>query len=419
MKNGLLQSYKGVRDFYPEDQFVQDYVIETWGRVVESFGFEKYHASVLEHADLYRNKSSEEIVNEQTYIFKDRGGREVVLRPEMTPTVTRMVANKRRELGYPLRLYSVPNVFRYERPQKGRLREHWQLNVDIFNAKGIEYELELIEIAHSIMKEFGAQDDDFVVKINSRAVLDKLFDKLDVPEIPKKSTLRLLDRKDKMKDADFKFELRKILANQTDDFLLELEKLANSDELKVYVDRLAQLGIENVMIDTSLVRGFDYYTGFIFEIFDTDPQNPRALFGGGRYDKLMEALGEENMPALGFGMGDVGIVEFLKARNLLPNYVASAELAIVLTDNTDALNKAAHKIAAQLRQRGINVAVNYSEQKLDKKIKNAQKLKIPFVLVLGEDELQSGKYKVKRFKDSQTASGSLDDIAEFIFESEV
>jgi len=419
MKKQILESYKGVRDFYPEDQFVLDYIKETMSRACESFGFEKYNASVLEPAELYESKTSEEIVNEQTYIFEDRGGRKVVLRPEMTPTVARMVAKRRRELGFPLRLYSIPNVFRYERPQKGRLREHWQLNADIFGADNKNYELELLLLAHKIMLDFGAKEEDFVIKINSRKVLEDLFDKLNIPPLARASTLRLLDRKNKIGKEEFDESLLHILGNETEEFKEHLASLEDSGELQEFKESLAKLGVKNVQIDSSIVRGFDYYTGLVFEVYDTNPENPRALFGGGRYDKLMESLGQEPIKTVGFGMGDVSLREFLELRNLVPKYKAATELAILILEERDSLIQKAFELAALLRRQDINVAINFSFAKLDKQIKNSKKLNIPFALLLGEKELESGRYTLKNLQNSDTVELTEDEIASYIFESEI
>ena len=164
-----LEPYKGTRDFYPRDQFIQNYIFGVWRRVAQKYGYVEYGASILEETDLYRDKTGEEIVNEQTYSFTDRGGRDVTIRPEMTPTVARMVAQKRKELTFPLRWFSIPNLFRYERPQRGRLREHWQLNCDIFGVDSIEADVEIISLAYDMMKAFGANDENFKIKINSKA----------------------------------------------------------------------------------------------------------------------------------------------------------------------------------------------------------------------------------------------------------
>src|SRR3989338_6185011 len=191
------ESYKGVRDFYPDDQFIQRYLFEHMERVCELFGYEEYNASILEPAELYRSKTSEEIVNEQTYTFTDRGGREVTLRPEMTPTFARMVAARQRDIPLPARWYSIPNVFRYERPQRGRLREHWQLNADIVGAEGVEADAEIIAVAHGVLRSLGADERNFEIRVSDRRILDAIYDELSIAEDKRAEVTRFLDRRAK------------------------------------------------------------------------------------------------------------------------------------------------------------------------------------------------------------------------------
>src|SRR3989344_8587715 len=241
------EPYKGVRDFYPEDQAFLNWLFKTIRSQVERAGYVEYHASILEPAELYKAKGAdnEEIVNEQSYVFTDRGGREVALRPEMTPTVARMVAARKRELGFPLRLYSIPNLFRYEATQRGRLREHWQLNVDIIGASILQADIETILVADKIMKEFGAKSQDYEIRLNDPA------------------------------------------------------KGANIDQL---IGALKDNGITNIKIDDTLARGQTYYTGIVYEFFDTSSENPRSLLGGGRYDNLTSMFGDSsNLGFVGFG----------------------------------------------------------------------------------------------------------------------
>lgn len=278
--------YKGVRDFYPEDMKIQNYIFNTWRKVAEDRGYVEYSASILESSELYKSKTSEEIVNEQMFTFTDRGGREVALRPEMTPTLARMVAARRRNLKFPLRWYSIPNVFRYERPQRGRRREHWQLNCDLMGIAGIEAEVEIISLAHAIMKAFGAKDEDFSIQVNSRKALPK-----DVTM----ETIRKIDRGEKID----------ITINET-------------PEIRTLLEELKKNGIKNVKFNPKIVRGFDYYTAIVFEVFDTHEENRRSLFGGGRYDNLLEIFDVEPIPTIGFGMGDITIRDFLETHKLGP-----------------------------------------------------------------------------------------------------
>ncbi|MDP3763533.1 MAG: ATP phosphoribosyltransferase regulatory subunit [bacterium] len=242
--------YKGVRDFYPEDMAIQNYIFDTWRKVAEKFGYVEYGASPLEPTEIYTEKSGVEIINEQTFTFTDRGDRSVTLRPEMTPTLARMVAARRRNLKFPLRWFSMPNIFRYERSQRGRKREHWQLNCDLMGIASIEADKEIVSLAYTIMREFGAKDNDFEIRVN------------------------------------------------------------NSD-----TDIFKEIG-PNFVFDPSLARGQTYYTGMVFEIFDSNKENARSIAGGGRYDNLLEMFEVEPIPAVGFGMGDITLRDFLETHGL-------------------------------------------------------------------------------------------------------
>jgi len=310
------EPYKGVRDFYPEDMAVQNYIFSVWRKVSEQSGYQEYSASLLEYAELYRNKGSEEIVNEQMYVFKDKGDREVALRPEMTPTLARMIAAKRKSLKFPLRWYSIPNVFRYERPQRGRRREHWQLNCDLMGIAGIEAEVEIISLAHKVMKEFGAKDEDFQIRVNDRRRFDEALNASgDVSESTRKVVMRIMDGWEKNDNSKQEL-IRNLGEEKSEQFLSYLEKNKSGKALDELVNQLNSKGIKNCVIDTNIARGFDYYTGTVFEVFDTNPENRRSLFGGGRYDNLLEIFGVEPVPTVGFGMGDVTIRDFLTTHNL-------------------------------------------------------------------------------------------------------
>jgi histidyl-tRNA synthetase len=295
------EPYKGVRDFYPEDMAIQNYIFDTWKKICKSFSYLEYTASLLEPAELYRSKGNDEIVNDQMFTFTDRGDRQVALRPEMTPSLARMVAAQRKSLKFPLRWFSIPNVFRYEKPQRGRKREHWQLNADVMGIAGIEAEVEIISLAHAIMKSFGAKDEDFQIQINDRVLLNEKFGK--------KELISLLDRKNKMSAEDFTKAWQEIDGKPYSD-------LTANDTIQNILNALKEKGITNAIFEPTITRGFDYYTGMVFEVFDTDPANNRSLFGGGRYDNLLEIFGVEPVPTVGFGMGDITIRDFLETHNL-------------------------------------------------------------------------------------------------------
>jgi histidyl-tRNA synthetase len=406
-----------VRDFYPEDMFVQNYIFNTMRSVVESFGFNEYGASILEPTELYKAKSGEEIVNEQTYSFKDRGDRDVTLRPEMTPTVTRMIAAKRKELSTPIRWYSIPNLFRYEKPQRGRLREHYQLNVDLFGVENVNAEIEIISIAAGIMKKFGAKDDQFVIRINSRKILNYFLGQvLELDEATAYKAMKLIDRKDKMPAAEFKTQAEEIVGKKSQLFISLLSStsiedfkqraadeagfdILGVDEIIGLIDTLKKLGIANAVFDPNLARGFDYYTGVVFEVFDADPRNPRALFGGGRFDDLLSVYGTDKLPAVGFGMGDVTTYDFLETHNLLPTYTSKTDLLIATIGS--GIDIAAFEMAQSLREQGLSVAIDPTERKAESKIKSALKQNIPFLMFIGENEMKNKTFVLKELATSK------------------
>ncbi|MBI5004352.1 histidine--tRNA ligase [Candidatus Kaiserbacteria bacterium] len=407
------ESYKGVRDFYPEDQFIQRYIFEHMERVCELFGYEEYNASILEHAELYRSKTSEEIVNEQTYTFTDRGDREVTLRPEMTPTFARMIAAKAREIPLPARWYTIANVFRYERPQRGRLREHWQLNADLVGVSGAHADAEILAIAHGIMMSFGATERDFEIRISDRRILDTIYDSVRIDLDIRAQVTRLLDRRAKM--DDFETVIMEALGNaeQAAALIDHLKRTTSTSYLEELRIELEHMGINNMVVDTKITRGFDYYTGMVFEVFDSDPANRRSLFGGGRYDNLLSLFGGDPIPSVGFGMGDVTARDFLESHNLLPSYVPATELMIAIIE--ESATSHAMRLAQDLRREDVTVAVNFSSKKIGDQIRQADKLKIPFVIAVGSQERETGRYTIKNLATGHEITLPAERIAEHLF----
>lgn len=420
------QPYKGARDFYPEDNRLQKYMFGVWRSVAELYGYEEYDAPILEPLEIYTAKTGEEIVNEQTYMFEDRGGRKVVIRPEMTPTVSRMVAGRRQELGYPLRWYSIPNLWRYERPQRGRLREHWQLNVDIFGVAGIGAETEIITLVDAMFKKFGAKHAMYEIRLNSRKLMDyALSDYLGLDKQECHDVAKLIDRVHKMERPEFisKIDIAisaKAKSNAVTEKLLglldtnelamlpnELVELDSAKELSEMLDQLSKAGIKNAKFDVSIMRGFDYYTDIVFEVFDTHPDNNRSMVAGGRYDGLVGLFGVAPVPTVGFGWGDVTLANFLNIHHLVPELRSETQLYIVIIGDIAA--KASQAIA-ELRDRGLNVAVNLSGKKLGDQIKTADKKHIKNVLIIGEDELSTGKYKLKNLETGNEKSLTISEI---------
>ena len=425
------ESYKGVRDFFPSDMAIEKHIFDIWRTTVEKYGYEEYGASVLEPAELYKAKSGEEIVNEQTYTFIDRGDREVTLRPEMTPTLARMVAARRRELTYPVRWYSIPNLFRYEQPQRGRVREHWQLNVDIFGVESINAEIEVISIASDITKAYGLKDNQFEIRINNRTVMNYVTREVfNLDESSAHTISKLIDKKDKispeafeegikivfgvsdrtnvnggsMLETDYqnkKIQVKKLItllnSKNFEEFTTNLpqtkEEHVGLAEIRSVITGLEKLGITNARFDQTLMRGFDYYTGIVFEVFDLNPLNRRSVFGGGRYDDLLSLFGNDKVPAVGFGAGDVVAQDLMETYGTLPHTTPSADIALVTigAHNTSY----SFKIATLLREHSLRVAVNISNKKISDQMTATDKRGIPFVIVLGDTESQTGSFRIK------------------------
>lgn len=415
--------YKGVRDFYPEDMFIENYIFSIMRKTAENFGFLEYGASPLEPAEIYKAKSGEEIVSEQTYSFIDRGNREVTLRPEMTPTVARMVAGRQRDLSFPLRWYSIPNLFRYEQPQKGRLREHYQLNADIFGVEDISAELEIISLASAIMKNFGAKDSDFEIRINSRKMLDDLFRSFSLKDETVKKLAKIIDKKEKIGRDVYENSVRDLVGKEADELIRVLDvnqrildrlggENKNVKNLENLIESLSKLNIKNIFFSPTLMRGFDYYTDIVFEIFDTSPDNKRSLFGGGRYDSLTELFGGKEIPAVGFGMGDVTLLDFLESRNLLPENKTSTQIYLCGIGKIESLE--IFILANELRKKGLNTAIDLTSKKTGDKIKTAIKNGIPFVVFVGEDEIKNKKYKIKELETGEEKSVGLEEIESFV-----
>jgi len=403
------QPYKGTRDYYPEDKRVQNYIFSVWRRVSERFGYEEYGAPILEPLEIYAAKSGQELAGEQTYTFTDRGGRIVAIRPEMTPSVSRMIAARRQELAYPARLYSVANFMRYERPQRGREREFWQLNVDIFGVDEVAADAEIITMADNILREFGATDKDFVIKINNRKLINYMMAQyLGLDAVQAQLMVKLFDRKDKIGEVEFTDQAREILGELAEEGLAKIESLLSAKsmadlpveirnsaavtEVQELFTLLDRAGVKSAVFDITLMRGLDYYTGTVFEVFDTHPDNNRSLFGGGRYDGLVGLFGAEPISAVGMAPGGTMIENFLSVHGLTPNFVSTTDIYIVVLG--DAM-RAAGKLARDLRNEGVNVELDITDRKLDRQIKTAVKKQIPYILFIGDDEVKSEIYTLK------------------------
>lgn len=408
------EPYKGVRDFYPEEQFIQRYIFEHMERVCELYGYEEYNSSIFEPSELYRSKTSDEIVNDQTYTFTDRGEREVTLRPEMTPTFARMIAGKFRDIPMPARWYSIANFFRYERQQRGRFREFWQLNADIVGSDTIESDAEIITIAYATLRSLGAEDGDFEIRVSDRRILEAIFDEAGVENDLRGSVTRLLDRRAKLDDFDA--QLAGLIGADAAAVLTDrITRTTSSAYLEELRQILETMGVKNMVVDTTITRGFDYYTGMVFEVFDTNAENRRSLAGGGRYDKLLSLFGGDPIPTVGFAMGDATVREFLELHNLLPAYAPATEVMIAIVE-PEATSHAI-RLAQDLRREDVTVAVNFSGKRVGDQIRQADKMKVPFVIAVGSSERDSGRYTIKNLATGTETILPADRISEHLFSS--
>lgn len=403
----------GFRDFYPEQFAERAYVTKVWREVAHRYAFVEYDGPPLESLELYTKKSGDEIVG-QLYEFEDKGGRRVALRPEMTPTLVRMVGAKANALRKPIRWFSIPQLFRYERQQRGRLREHFQLNVDIIGEADVTADAELLAVAVDVMREFGLTPDDVRARVSDRRLLRGILGGLGVTEAQQPAVFGVIDKihrqpatisKDKLaaagldpKAAESVIALTKIadldtLGRQFGSMPGVAEPLA---EMQRYFERLEHLGVRDwVSLDLSIVRGLAYYTGIVFELFDAKGEL-RAICGGGRYDGLLGSLGGVDLPALGFGMGDVVLTELLRDRGLNVT-VDSPDFWIASTTDTDEPNVV--RAAAALRRFGASVEYALRRQQLPKQRKAAASAGATYFVTLDEGFNKSNSIRVEELGD--------------------
>ncbi len=404
------EPYKGTRDWYPEQMRLREYIFATWRKVVKRYGYEGYDAPLLELLEVYEAKSGQELVNEQTYSFTDRGERHIAIRPEMTPSVSRMIAARQQEIAMPARWYSIGQFMRYERPQRGREREFWQLNCDLFGVEGPAAEAEIIAIGAELLKAFGAEDDMYQIRINNRRIINFMMAQyLGLDGVQAQLMIRLFDKKNKIAPEQFRDQaieifgndrapaglqrLAQLLAARTmadlPESIRESEVVKEIQELFTHLERA---GVKNAIFDITLMRGLDYYTGTVFEFFDTHPENARSLFGGGRYDGLVGLFGGEPVSAVGFAPGLTMTELFLKTHKLEPKLSSTTDIyVIVIGDNL----RGAEKLAKKLRKEGVNVELDFTGRKIDKQLKTAVKKTIPYLLFVGESELAKEIYPLK------------------------
>ena len=424
-----MQNLKGFRDFFPEDMAERTHVFAAMRRVATRYGFVEYDGPPLESLELYRKKSGDEIVA-QLYNFQDKGGREVALRPEMTPTLARMVATRANSLQKPIKWFSIPQLFRYERNQRGRLREHFQLNVDIIGAREVEADGELLAVGLDVQRELGLTKEDVVARVNDRRIVSGALGLLEVSEDSIAATYTAIDKFRKVPDETFTKllsdagvsdnaieEIRKLCAGSVSVFEWFAPRLDDADEttrkavsdLETYLARMTEAGFEDfVEVDFSIVRGLAYYTGIVFELYDRKGKE-RAICGGGRYDDLVQSLGGPDLPALGFGMGDVVLSLMLRDRGLMPKAQPRSDVVVIPVGAE--LAAAARQITTELRRAGKRAETPYSPTGVGKDLKATGGRGIPYAVIVGPEEWAAREVNLKDLRTGEQTRIALDALA--------
>mgnify|MGYP000403927570 CR=1 FL=1 len=417
----VIPAVKGTREFYPEQMAVRNYLAEKARQAAHAFGYQEWDGPFLETIDLYAAKSGEELVKEQSFVFQDRGGDLVTLRPELTPSLARMIAARQNELVYPLRWWSFGPFWRYERPQKGRSREFFQWNVDMLGVNSPEADAELIAVAATFMKSVGLTPGLARIFVNNRRLMDARFEALGIPPAMRLMVSNLVDRRNKMTAENWEaYALEQGLSRQQLDGLKSL--LADRDLWKTWDElvrlfaALEALGVrEYVEFDPNIVRGLLYYTGTVFEAFDLSGGVRRAILGGGRYDNLLADVGGDPLAGVGFAMGDVVIGIVLEENGLLPPFVPTpAPVLVTVFDESRWLDSL--RLAAQLRQAGLNVTCYPEPAKLPKQFKFGDKMGMRVVVVCGPDEAAAGQVTVKDLQSGTQTQFPRSDAARVIRE---
>jgi histidyl-tRNA synthetase len=420
-----FQRLPGFRDFPPEDFAVRAHVFDAWRRVSRRYGFMEYDGPPLEPLELYVEKSGQEIVG-QLYNFRDKGDRDVALRPEMTPSLARILAERSRALPKPIRWFSIPQLFRYERQQRGRLREHFQWNVDIVGEEGVSADAEVLAVAIDGLRELGLTDRDFRARVSDRRLLAALLGAAGVAADRTVAAFGVIDKLEREGAAKSRERLAaetgldqgaagrvlELLQGGLDDVATQF---ASSEAVSTEVGRMREyLGVLSAMglgsfveLDLKIVRGLAYYTGIVFELFDRKGAL-RAICGGGRYDRLLELVGGEPLPAVGFGFGDVVLAELLRERSLLPATARSVDYFLVTVG--DGLRPRALALAHTLRERGRTVVYSLKSQPVGKQFKSAATEGAREVIVLGPDEVAKGVAVVRNMASGEERQVSLKEL---------
>ncbi|MDR3577120.1 MAG: histidine--tRNA ligase [Anaerolineaceae bacterium] len=396
-----IQSVKGTRDFYPEEMAIRTWLYQVIREVSESFGYQEYDGPFLERIDLYAAKSGEELVKEQAFVFQDRGGDSITLRPELTPSLARMVAQRQNELAFPLRWWSYGPFWRYERPQKGRTREFFQWNIDLIGPNSPEVDAELVAVCAAFFQKVGLTPNQVKILVNNRELMDAELAKIGIQADLKKSAFHLIDRNDKLSPQAWEAFAAEVGINPQQfqgikDILSDPDLWQRSEAFKRFFKAVESLGAaEYVKFDPHIIRGLDYYTGTVFEAKDLD--GGRSLLGGGRYDNLVSAVGGEPLSAVGFAMGDVMATLVMQKYGHVPQFTP-VSASVLVTVFEEGLLNGSLSLAAELRRAGLRVICYPEAAKLPKQLKFADRMGIRYAVIVGPDEAANGLVTLKDLK---------------------
>lgn len=403
----IILPVKGTRDFYPEQMAVRTWLYNTLREVAEAFGYQEWEAPILETLELYAAKSGDELVKEQSYVFTDRSGDQITLRPELTPSLARVIAQKQGQLTFPLRWWSFGPFWRYERPQKGRTREFFQWNVDLLGADSPEADAENVAVLATFFQRVGLTPNEVLILVNDRRLMDAQFDTFGVQMDMRPAVSSWIDRREKMPVEAWESDGKEIgltvaqLANLK--AILDDRDLWKQSPLQVrFYKAIEALGVSQfVQFDPSIVRGLLYYTGTVFEAWEVAGDVKRSILGGGRYDNLLAAVGGESLPAVGFAMGDVVATLILEKYGLLPKDLQVNPAPVLVTVFDEERQLASLRLAADLRRSGLNVICYPEATKLPKQFKYADRIGARVTLVLGPDEAEKGQVAVKNLLNGE------------------
>lgn len=419
MKN-VIQPVKGTRDFYPEQMAVRSWLYQTAKEVAESFGYQEWEAPLLETLDLYAAKSGEELVKEQSYVFTDRGGNEITLRPELTPSLARLIAQKQQQLTFPLRWWSFGPFWRYESPQKGRTREFFQWNVDMLGPNTPEADAENVAVLATFFQRVGLTPNEVMILVNDRRLIDAQFDKFEVAKEIRPAVSSWIDRREKMSPDAWKAYGKEVGLSEAQfenlkAMLNDKELWKQSPEQVRFYKAIEVLGLSHfVQFDPSIMRGLLYYTGTVFEAWEVGGEIRRSILGGGRYDNLLSDVGGDSLPAVGFAMGDVVITLLLEKYGLLPENLDVNPAPVLLTVFDEQRQLATLKLATELRAAGLNVVVYPEAVKLGKQFKYADRIGARVTLVLGPEEAENGQVAVKNLSSGEQVTVGQDAVVDVI-----